>query len=220
MKKTRSTSTALAALALLAAGTMAGQARAANYSFELTGPGVSGSVTLTYGAATDATYPDAFEVTGVSGTFSDSNNGLNIVNATIGSLVPVTHDTPEPGNLLAPHDFSRFPVAAGTDHGSLSFDNLVWPGGSPQTASDYPPHGGFLDIYGLLFEIGDGRVVNVWSNGAAQTGGIDYGVGVASASNALDYVAGGVAAVPEPSSYLMFGAGLLAILAFRVRGRR
>jgi hypothetical protein len=220
MKKSRSTSAVLAALALLAAGTVAGEARAADYSFGFTGPGVSGSVTLTYGAATDSKYPDAFEVTGISGTFSDSNNGLNIVNATIGSLVPVTHDAPEATNLLAPHDFSRFLVATGTDHGSLSFDNLVWPGGSPQTASDYPFHGGFLDIYGLLFDIGDGRVVNLWSNGVVPVTGLDYGVAVATASNALDYVGGGVAVVPEPSTYLMFGAGLLAILAFRIRGRR
>jgi hypothetical protein len=75
--------------------------------------GVSGALVLTYGVATDAKYPNAFEVTGISGFFSDSNNGLNIVNAPVGPLVAITHDTPETGNLLAPNDFSRFAVASG-----------------------------------------------------------------------------------------------------------
>jgi len=208
----------LSALAvLLASGIMAGEARSSTFSFDLGGPGVSGSFVLTYGAATDAKYPDAYEVTGISGTFSDSNNGLGIVNAAIGALVPVTHDTPEATNLLAPHDFSRFAVASGLEHGSLSFDNLYYPGGSPQTASDYPFHGGFLDIYGLLFDIGGGRVVNVWSNGVGPNGVLDYGIAVATASNALDYVADSVSPVPEPASLWMFGGGLFGVLAWRRR---
>ncbi len=51
------------------------------------------------------------------------------------------------------------------NNGFLTYDNLFWPGGSPPTATDYPIGGGFLDIYGLLFDIGDGRVVNFWNNG-------------------------------------------------------
>ena len=173
------------------------------------GPGVSGTVELTYGAATDAKYPQAFEVTGVSGTFTDTNNGLNIVNATIGSLVAITRDAPEALNLLAPNDFSKFAVASGLppeNHGSLSFDNLFYPGGSPQTASDYPFFGGFLDIYGLLFNIGGDKVVNFWSNGTFG-GVVNYGVAVATHDEALDYV-GGVAAVPEPSTYALMLVGL------------
>jgi len=187
------------------------QASAATYSFDLSGPGVSGHVVLTYGAATDGTYPQAFEVTGVSGSFSDSNNGLGLVNAPILSLVPINHATPEATNLLAPNDFSKFPVASGLSHGVLTYDNLYWPGGSPQTASDYPFHGGFLDIYGLMFNIGGGRVVDVWSNGnfnGAGPGPINYGVAVATADTALDYVSLGVAAVPEPDTYALMLAGL------------
>ena len=181
---------------------------------------------MTYGTATDAKYPQAFEVTGISGTFSDSNNGLNIVNASIGPLEPIKHDTPEPTNLLAPHDFSRFAVAAGLapeNNGFLTYDNLFYPGGSPQTASDYPVHGGFLDIYGLLFDIGGGRVVDFWSNGdfsGTGTGPIDYGVAVATHATALDYVGGGVSVTPEPGALGLLGSGLLGMLVWRRRASR
>ena len=211
MKKTLAVS---AALLLIAAFPMQAVASTSMFSFD--GAGVSGTLRLTYGAAADAKYPQAFEVTGISGTFSDSNNGLNIVNASVGSLVPITRDMPESTNLLAPNDFSRFAVTAGLPHGFLSYDNLLYPGGSPQTASDYPVHGGLLDIYGLMFNIGGGRVVNLWSNGdfsAAGTGPVDYGAAVATRAVSLDYVAGGVAvaAVPEPETYALVLAALAGL---------
>ena len=212
--------------ALLLAASLPWPASASTFAFSFAGPGVGGSVELTYGVAADAKYPQAFEITGISGTFSDSNNGLNIVNATIGPLEPIKNDTPEPTNLLAPHDFSRFAVAAGLpaqNHGFLTYDNLFYPGGSPPTASDYPVHGGFLDIYGLLFDIGGGRVVNFWSNGdfsGTGTGPIDYGVGVATHDGALDYVGGGAAVAPEPSALVLLSSGLIGILAWRRRAAR
>ncbi len=212
--------------ALLVAGSLPWQANASTFGFSFTGTGVSGTVDLTYGAATDAKYPQAFEVTGISGTFSDSNNGLGIVNTPIGPLEPIEHNAPEPTNLLAPRDFSRFPVTTGlpsTSHGNVNYDNLFYPGGSPQTASDYPVHGGFLDIYGLLFDIGGDRVVDVWSNGDSSgtgTGPIDYGVAVATHDTSLDYVSGGVSATPEPSALELLGSGLLGMLVWRRRASR
>jgi PEP-CTERM motif len=206
---------------LLLAASLPSHANAGTFTFGFTGPGVSGTVALTYGTATDSKYSQAFEVTGISGTFSDTNNGLSIVNAPIGPLVPIKHDTPESTNLLAPNDFSRFAVATGLDpisNGFLTYDNLFYPGGSPQTASDYPAFGGFLDIYGLMFDIGGGKVVDLWSNGHfVPDAPIDYGVGVATADRALDYVSGGVTPSPEPSAFALLGSGLLGLLAWRRR---
>jgi hypothetical protein len=220
MKKTYMAVAAVAALTGLMAVT-AGQARATTVNVDFSGPGVSGALALTYGAATDAKYPNAYEVTGISGTFSDTNNGLNIVNAPVGALVAIRHDAPEPDNLLAPNDFSRFAVASGLspdNNGVLTYDNLFWPSGSPQTATDYDPHGGFLDIYGLMFEIGGGRVVDFWSGGVFGPGGADYGIAVATADQALDYVGGGVTAVlPEPGSLWLLAGGLLGLLLLRRR---
>jgi len=197
-----------------------GPALASTVGLNFNGPGVSGSLVLTYGAATDAKYPDAYRVTDISGTFSTSNNGIGTDSEVLG-LVAVNHATPESTNLLAPNDFSRFAVAAGLSpisNGFLTYDNLFWPGGSPQTASDYPPHGGVLDIYGLMFRIGDNRVVDLWSNGDLGAGP-DYGVAVATTDLALAYVAGGVTAsiapIPLPASAWMLAGGLLALFAWR-----
>jgi hypothetical protein len=89
---------------------------------------------------------------------------------------------------------------------------LYWAGGSPPTASDYDGHGTFVDIYGLMFDIGGGRVINFWSNGVF--GGVaDFSFNVATADASLHRVDGGVlVSVPEPASAALLGAGLLGLM--------
>jgi hypothetical protein len=210
MKKTHWVMAAITGLTLVA------RADAAVIPFLFSGPGVSGSLVLTYGPATDAKYSNAFEITGISGTFMDTNAGLDIVDAPVGPLVPVNHATPESGNELAPHDFSRFAVGSGLpplSGGFVTYDNLFWPGGAPATASDFDGAGGFLDIYGLMFSIGGGTVVDLFNNGVGIRGNYGgYGVVVATADKALDYVHAGVGVTaPETSTWAMMILGFAGL---------
>jgi PEP-CTERM motif len=120
---------------------------------------------------------------------------------------------------VAPNDFSQFAVASGLpteNNGFLTYDNLFWPGGAPPTAADYPGAGAFLDIYGLMFSISSGAVVDLFSNGVGfgvNPGDTNvFGVAVATADVSLDYVANGVfASAPEPSTWAMMIVGFAGL---------
>jgi hypothetical protein len=121
-----------AGVVALAGMALVGQAHAATMPLTFSNDaGVSGSLVITFGPATDGKYPTSgFEITAVSGTFTDTN--LNINNAPVTSLVAINHATPldDPPNLLAPDDFSQFAVANNLpveSRGFITYDNLFWP---------------------------------------------------------------------------------------------
>jgi PEP-CTERM motif len=211
--------TVWAGVAALVGIALVGQAHAATMPITFSGPGVSGSLEITFGPGTDAKYSNAFEITGVSGTFSDTNNGLDIVDASV-SLFPILSppSAPESTNLLAPHDFSKFAVASGLpvmSNGFVTYDNLFWPGNAPPTASDFSGHGTFLDIYGLAFTIdGGSTVVDLFSNGLGfGPPGAVFGLAVVTSQTTSDYFpnAGIAASTPEPSTWAMMILGFAGL---------
>ncbi len=195
------------------------------------GGAITGNLTLTWGAATDAIYNSSnpngtgYVITGITGVISDSSSGINISNASVAGLLPLNLWPPS-DNPLAPANFSYNPLAP------FTYDNLIWPGGSAEDCSGFDSSGTWLDIFGALFTLNnsDGDYVDLWGNGL--TGALEppfpftpggYGIGIYDPiTGAEDYVAASVIlTVPEPSTWAMAGIGFLGLgLAGLRRTRR
>lgn len=207
---------AWAVAALMTAAAWSVNARAGSIDLSFNASGVSGDLVLTYQPDTNTgpigTQPNTYDpvgayvITGVTGTFSDSNSGLTISNATVTGLVASHPATPQdPVNLLAPHSFSIF-------SSGVTYDDLYYPGGSPPAATYYPFGGGLLDIYGVMFQLSDGHFVDLYSNGVAPGSILNYGVAVGSTDLKIDETDGlQITAVPEPASWAMMVVGIGAI---------
>ncbi|PWS33951.1 hypothetical protein DFH01_27570 [Falsiroseomonas bella] len=159
----------------------------------------------------------SFTVTDITGRYSNASLPTPIIGAEVTGIVPRTFDPPRdpfPTNTMAPRSLSFLPSGN-------SYDNLYYPNGSPQTANNWPFSGGVLDIYGLAFTIDGGYTVNLWSNGVDTPAGpgLTYGVALIQGADVLDYKFGELAAVPEPATFLLFGAGLLGLAGVRSRQR-
>lgn len=223
----------------LAALSLSSPAGAADATYNISGSGISGTITLTYSpnpnTGTLGTSPNTVDpvgsyiVTGITGTFSDANIGLSDVPIT--GIVPSNPGSPTSGNLLAPASFGFYTVTGGLPNpegvtvDGLTYDDLYYPNGSPQTATDYPFHGGVLDIYGLIFTLFGGDAVNLWSNGNMGQG-VTYGVGVTNGTRVDNRTGlldrqGGImlTAVPEPASWMMLIAGF-GVMGLSVRRRQ
>jgi hypothetical protein len=210
-------------------------AQASDVQFSFNGDGFSGSGSLTIAPNVAPADPDptcgspghnacrtdppgAYAITAITGTFSNPLN--SIVNATITGLVPTN-----PANEKDPIFDPRVPSSLSfVDYGSgaLSYDNLFYPGGSPNVCTTFPFGGTFVDVYGVAFTVAGGYTVDLWGDGDLHGPGTTaYGVSLTDGTQLLatsfDGVNASVAAVPEPSSFAMLSVGLLGMLAWRKR---
>lgn len=115
-------------IAALASGT---RARADQVGFEFSGAGVSGSGTLTVTPDTVVNDPaGAYTITGITGTFSDSNLSPAYVNETITGLYAIN-----PIAWMGPPYPVSMSLFAATNlppqDSAISYDNLFYPDGSP-----------------------------------------------------------------------------------------
>ncbi|HTW68631.1 MAG TPA: PEP-CTERM sorting domain-containing protein [Acetobacteraceae bacterium] len=194
-------------------------------SFTLSGEGISASASIMFTLDTIVGDPvGANNIISISGLFSDSNVGIS--NATITGLIPTD---PNPANSPFATSLSRVPVA-GTllppdDSNSLTYSNLFYPFGAPDTCFDGIT-GGYFDVFGALFTLSNGDEVDVWSNGGGPNDSAMYGVAVAEPGTvdsmtvytAIDYVSDGVTMdAPEPGSFWLLCTALLGALAFTRR---
>jgi len=206
---------------VLAVLAIASLASADTLNFSFSGGGITSSGTLTFVAAPDSTSgvstPGTYEITDITGTFTDSNDGVS-GNIT-GLYTPLSYVTPLTETSTSPVGFTT---------AGLSYDDLFLTGGnSPADCPGYPFSGGDFDILGVAFNVTGGYVGELFSDGNFPGYSAPvYAAADANSTTELDNpnasgnlpiptgVVGTFTAVPEPRM-LPFLAGILGLLAIR-----
>jgi hypothetical protein len=209
----------------LAAAMTSAVSNADTFTFSFAGGAITSSGTITATAVASNTSgvvaADTYEITGITGTFIDTSNGIS-GNIT-GLYSPISYVTP----VTAAH--------AATTSGGLSYDDLFFPlGNSPADCPGYPFSGGDFDSLGVAFTVSGGYVGEFFSNGALPNAGILTAAADANSTGRLDDPNGGTenspqgvvgsftATTPEPSTVFLVVAGLTAagIMRRRLTGWR